>query len=415
MYLDEFPRPDDDNGIGIHFGLDLRPMALDTFVPRMTDLHIKWCLIPHTDEQQLARAAQQMGLAGIMPLSRWICHIDQNILDFVRLVKVLEQTGLPAYIQIFNEPSDEREWRDNVRKPRVFVSRWCDHAQRVAQAGGFPGLQVLYRQELQAVLTELKARNASAVIERMWFCPHPYGGNHPPDYPYDRRNQLEHPGATIADDDISVLQFLEFAPIFQAELGFIPPFIAGEGGWQYGNADDGRYPRIGDATHAEYHSALFDWFRSGKLSNGESLPDYLFAFCPWILFGGEADAWWSSAAGTRQKTIDAVQAIPPFVRQFGHTRSLLPHYVLFGRANEDQRSRLLLARSYLARFNIAFGFSTEDARRAREVTIVGDQNVVSWAEEAELKRAGCRVERLLGDASALEIILADRLNRQAEF
>ncbi len=173
MHLEEFPRPDDDNGLGIHFGQDLRPMAFDTFVPRMVDLRFKWCLVPHADEKGLALAAEYLGSAGIMPVSRWICHIDQNILDFVRFVRVMDQYGLPAYIQIFNEPSDEREWRDNVCKPRAFIARWCDHAVRVAEAGGFPGLQVLEVQELRAILGELKARGATQVIEQMWFCPHP--------------------------------------------------------------------------------------------------------------------------------------------------------------------------------------------------------------------------------------------------
>ncbi|MGE5137972.1 MAG: hypothetical protein ACM3JD_00810, partial [Rudaea sp.] len=392
MHLDEFPRPPDDNGMGIHFGLDLHPSALEAFTAVMLDLRIKWCLVPHSDAQQLSAAAQVIGAAGILPISRWICHVDQNILDFARFVGVLDKLGLPAYIQIFNEPSDPREWRDGVCKPRAFVARWCDHASRVVEAGGLPGLQVLSPDELEVVLRELKARDAVKVIERMWFCPHPYGSNHPPDYPFDARNQYDHPGATIAGDPTTVLQFLDLAPVFERELGFVPPFICGEGGWQYGNAEDGRYPRIGDSNHAEFHAALFNWFRSGQLSNGERLPDYLFAFCPWILFGQEADAWFSGTTGTRQRTVDAVKAIPPFTRQFGWRELTLAHYVLFGAASLEQRERLASAQKYLARFGIPFGFSLNDALRAKQVTIVGDQAVVTWEDEARLKRAGCRVE-----------------------
>jgi hypothetical protein len=419
MHLEDFPRPADDNGFGIHFGLDLRPQSLETFTARMTALRLKWCLVPHEDEVQLARAAQVMSRAGIFPISRWMCQIDQNILDFVRFVKVLTDLQLPAYVQIFNEPSDLREWRDGVPKPRAFTARWCDHAARVADAGGLPGLQVLDVSELRAVLAELKARGATNVLERMWFCPHPYGANHPPDYPYDKRNQYDHPGATVTSDDATVLSFLEFAPVFEAELGFVPPFIAGEGGWQYGNAEDGRYPKVGETNHAEYHAALFNWFRSGQLSNGEPLPDYVFAFCPWILFGHEADAWYSWTTGTREATINAIKAIPPFVRKLRASRPppapVLAHYVLFGHAAPEQHARLLLARDYLTRFNVAFGFSLDEARCARRVTIVGDHTVVSLEEEAELKRAGRRIERLLGDDYALQIILSDRLTREAEF
>jgi hypothetical protein len=424
MRLDEYPRPVEDNGIGIHFGLDLRQTSLDTFTAKMIELRVKWCLVSHGDELDLGRAAMVIGSAGILPVSRWICHIDQNILDFMRFVKVLTNLNLPAYIQIFNEPSDGREWRDGVPKPRVFVARWCDHAARVADAGGFPGLQVLDVDELRSVLAELKARRAAKVIDRMWFCPHPYGANHPPDYPYDVRNQYDHPGATVMTDDIAVLQFLVFAPVFQEELGFIPPFIAGEGGWQYRNAEDGRYAKVDDAAHARYHAALFNWFRTGLLSNGDALPEYLFTICPWILYGYEADAWYSWTTGTRQQTIDAVKAIPEFVRRTGGAEApqlaakpiqILSHYMLFGAATPAQRARLVLARDYLTRFSIPFGFSVDEAAHAKQVTIVGDQSVVSAEEEANLKGAGCRIERLLGDAYALRIILADRLTREAEF
>jgi hypothetical protein len=424
MRLDEYPRPADDNGLGIHFGLDLGQTSLDTYTQKMIELRLKWCLVAHEDESQLRRAAMVMSAAGILSVSRYKCQIDQNILDFTPFVQVLKDLHLPAYIQIFNEPSEEQEWRDGVRKPRVFTARWCDHAAQVAEAGGFPGLQVLNVIELRAVLSELKIRRSQNVIDHMWFCPHPYGANHPPDYPYDMRNQYDHPGATLATDDSTVLQFLEFSPIFEAELGFVPPFIAGEGGWQYKNSEDGRYSRIEDTTHARFHKALFDWFRTGLLSNGEPLPNYLFAFCPWILFGFEADAWFSRTTGTREPTIEAIKSIPNFVREFAapvlttavsRPLHVLTHYVLFGIPSRSQRERLLLARDYLTRFNISFGFSVEEALRAQHVTLVGDHAMVSKVEEAKLKRGGCRVERLLGDEHALRIIFADRIERGMEF
>jgi hypothetical protein len=295
---------------------------------------------------------------------------------------------------------------------------------RLAEAGGFPGLQVLNTDELRTVLAELKARKAAIVIDRMWFCPHPYGLNHPPDYPFDKRNRYDHPGATLLTDDRAVLQFLEFSPIFEKELGFVPPFVAGEGGWQYRNAEDGRYAKIDDGTHAHYHAALFDWFRTGLLSNGDSLPDYLFAFCPWILFGNEADAWYSRTTGTRQGTIDAVKSVPKFARKFRRTGlpqqktwpdRVLSHYLLMGAPTSSQRSRLLLARDYITRFNVSFGFSVAEAAHAVDVTILGDRGLVSDESESELKKSGCRVERLLGDAYALRTILEDRIARSEEF
>lgn len=409
---------------------------LERYVPALAQIRATWCLIPHRGADDLGRAAYAVATRGIIPISRWLCDIDDNVLDFARFARLLREMNLPAYIQIFNEPSNPNEWRDGVPKPRAFTARWCEHAARVVAADGFPGLQVLHVEELEAVLRELKLLNAQTVIDRMWFCPHPYGANHPPNYPYDELNQRDHPGATLNDDPDTVLQFLEFAPVFQRELGTVPPFISGECGWQYGNTFDPRYPKIDDAYHAAYHTALFEMMRTNKLPIGAPLPDFVYAFCPWILYGAEADAWFSSTTGVRQPTLDAIAAIPSFTRAAFlvpstspelATRRAVPtppparlrppvrHYLLFGSDRGGMWHQLLLTRNYITRYKLSFGFSLQEALHAQRVTIVGDTSQVSLEEEAQLKRAGVRVERWLGDLNALEIILSDRLSRDAEF
>ena len=419
MRLQDFPRPANDTGLGIHFGQDLRQISLGTYVPRMIELKMKWCLVPHQDELQLQRAAQAIWAAGIMPISRWVCRIDQTILDFVRLVNILTDLGIPPYIQIFNEPGDNREWNSGTPDFNRFVQRWVQHAGLVASAGGYPGLQVLDVDELRAVLRVLKSANASAVLDRMWFCPHPYGANHPPDYPYDARNQQDHPGATVFDDNTTVLGFLEFAPAFQQEVGFIPPFIAGEGGWLYLNTEDARYGAVDDKLHAQYHAALFNSFRTGKLPHNDALPDYLFAFCPWIFYGGEKEAWYSWTTGTRQPTIGAIKALPTFTRKFTWetaTPKPIAHYVLFGSPTVHATlSQLIGARKYIAQFGPVVGFTASDATNAHTVTIIGDTRAVSASVDTQLQNAGYRVQRLDGDQYAVDAILADRVARGAEF
>lgn len=418
MRLQDYARPANDNGLGIHFGQDLRQVSLDSYVAKMVDLRLKWCLVPHQDELQLQSAATAIWSAGILPISRWICKIDQTVLDFARFVNILKSLNIPPYIQIFNEPGDSREWKTGTPDFNLFVQRWIQHATAVATAGGYPGLQVLDPNELRTVLRALKTGGVSAVLDRMWFCPHPYGANHPPDYPYDARNQQDHPGTTVMDDDITVLAFLEFASVFEDEVGFVPPFIAGEGGWQYGNVEDTRYPKIDDNLHAQYHLALFRSFLTGKLPNGSSLPDYLFAFCPWIFYGPEADAWYSWTTGTRQQTITTLRSIPGFVRQFGSLppSKIIGHYLLFGTpAAHATRSILIGARNYISRFGPTVGFDPATAANAQMVTIMGDGRSVDFSLDARLQSAGCRVERLNGDQYNVDTILADRVARNAEF
>lgn len=148
----------------------------------------------------------------------------------------------------------------------------------------------------------MKESDETDVFPRLFFIPHAYGYNHPPDF----------------DKDVnSVLGFRDFAKVFQDEIGFVPLMVAGEGGWRPGEAQDKRYPMVTQTRHRDYFLSVFNWFPTGRLSNGEPLPDYFFAFCPWILSDpNDPAAWFDSAAGDRVLTIQAIQTLPDVKRKF---------------------------------------------------------------------------------------------------
>ncbi|MCD6290296.1 MAG: hypothetical protein J7M34_07315 [Anaerolineae bacterium] len=86
----------------------------------------------------------------------------------------------------------------------------------------------------------------------------------------------------------------------------------------------------------------------------------------------------------------------------------LAHYVLLGPAGAPgERANFFLAIDYLIRFRLAFGYSTADAQQAARVTIIGDG--YSAADEAGLKAAGCKVERISGGPDAVRAALAARI------
>jgi hypothetical protein len=305
LTLREWPRPAGDNGLCIHF-IPYQYHSeehLDLHIARMVSMKMKWALVIYADEIQLEMAATKFRDAGIGVVWRRMLYPDERYFDWGRDVELLKSLGVPPYMQIYNEPSVEVLWED----PPVSKDRLMRHlllaARDVYNAGGFVGLQLVDGQWLRDVLYQMRLHGGEPIFGRMFFVPHPYGLNHPPSY---------------QEDPNAVLGFLHFAHIFQQELGFVPPMIAGEGGWKYGASDDDRFPRINDELHRDYHFELFNWFSSGILSNGEPLPDYLFAFCPWLLASPMDDsAWFDSFAGDRALTIEAVSNMPPFVRRFG--------------------------------------------------------------------------------------------------
>jgi hypothetical protein len=304
MTLQDWPRPAQDNGLCIHFIPEEyhTPENLDHQISRLVDMKMKWVLVIYADEIQLQMAAPKFRDAGITVVWRKMLYPGDKYFDWGRDVQVLQSLGVAPYIQIYNEPSVEVLWEDPPVREEAFMNDLLKAARDVYNAGGYAGLQFVDPQWLRDALREIKLHGGERIFQRMFFVPHPYGLNHPPSYQEDMN---------------SVLGFLTFAQVFQEEIGFVPPMIAGEGGWKYGASDDNRFPKIDDQLHRDYHLEMFNWFRTGTLSNGQPLPDYLFAFCPWLLSSKMDDsAWYDSFAGDRTLTIEAVKAIPPFTRRF---------------------------------------------------------------------------------------------------
>jgi hypothetical protein len=103
-----------------------------------------------------------------------------------------------------------------------------------------------------------------------------------------------------------------------------------------------------------------------------------------------------SPAGDEGRGASAGQA-PPSQKPFAH-------YLLFGPGSQPGTlTNLIIALDYILRFAPLVGFSTDEAKNAQHVTIVGDTNAVSSSVEQSLRDLGCIVARLAAsDSYALE-------------
>ncbi len=308
-WLATWPRPEADNGRCIHF---LQAHQYDVIeaqrqVNRLKDLGIRWTLVHYAGHDQLVRIAPIFQEAGITVVWRPFVRPYERYASWTEDVEYLRSRGLPPYMQLYNEPSLVQEW-ENIQPvdQETYLRNMWSAAQEVYDAAGYIGLQLVDPDWLRLTLQTIKAQGEGDIFDRLFFVAHLYGLNHPPEY----------------DEDInSVLGFREYAQIFEKEIGFVPAMIAGEGGWRPGEAQDNRYPVVSDRLHRDYHLAVFDWFRAGQLSNGEELPDYFFAFCPWLISDPhDPAAWYDSDSGDKTLTIEAVEAMPPFEREFSWDR-----------------------------------------------------------------------------------------------
>ena len=233
--LQGYPRPPQDNGIGLHFHIDLRDEFITETVEHLQSIHATWTLIYAQDELQAARAATACFRAGIMPVVRIGKRIDEGF-DPTQYVSALRNalaaSGFPhdpqrppLYVQVYNEPEDFREWRDGELPPdwaQIFGRNWAREAVRVFDVGGYPGIQVLERDGFDVAVDAVAAMGRQDIWTRAFFAHHNYGANHPPAYPYDEANQQNNPGQTILANFTAVLRFLAHASWMQEDGSLAP-------------------------------------------------------------------------------------------------------------------------------------------------------------------------------------------------
>ncbi len=321
--LKTFPRPSGDNGRGMHFTLDMKQDTVASDIQKAKDMGVKWAVLFAGDQEQAVRAATQVWNAGMMPIVRFNIKTNQTGANFQSWLRITSQQlktkNIPAYIQIYNEPVSPVEWtsgsyptgRDaEATARRIFAQNWVNMARIVYDNGGYPGLQILDAQQLDAVLAQLPA--GDPIWQKTWFSMHNYATDG------DLTNDPSYIPSSV--DEPAFLKFLNWAQIFQDRLGYVPPIIGTEGGWEPKAPQGQSKPSPEEfAKTAEYFKQAYDVFRTGVLPDGEPLPDYLFTFSPYLL-GGYTDykgfAWYGGIYGDMTDSINAVKSIPNFERKF---------------------------------------------------------------------------------------------------
>ena len=307
MNLSKFPRPKDDSGIGIHFGSPT-PRSIEKYLPILKAMRAKWVVLASESPDLIGRVAPILLENDIMPIARPQTMIDSrpNFASKARWCK-------SPYVQVFNEPGDDREWEH--RRPKnwweIFRRKWVAQAHRVRSEGCYPGLQVMNTLELKAMLKYMRYMGDEDLWPDMWLSIHAYPAHGCP------------PACTEHEDDL--LSFLMYAKVCEEIMGFVPPVIITETAWTPSQAPP--------ETRAKWTTDALGWFKHGRVPIEEwhhnsitktykrweaTLPDYLFAVCPWILFG----RWlWFGFSWTDNvdniPTLEAVKAMEPFTRYTG--------------------------------------------------------------------------------------------------
>lgn len=319
MLLEAYKRPDQDNGRGLHWfpnGDHSDPTMHRPFLEEARQMGIRWATTLNMQQGIIALFHEY----GITPIIRPPWQIDHGWEDYGWLIQWQVANYGYAYWQIFNENRDNREWSNGQENLMVWAANTLVGMENVSNNGGYPGVQTLDPGDLRYLIRYAREQGKLDLFEKAWFSNHNYANNHSVNFPYDSLN----PGLTVYDDAglLSTMSFLAFDRVIVKNLGRHLPIICTEGGYRVGDDADNRYPTITEAMHVEYNLAMYEMFRTRIMPNGEPLPDYVFAVCPWLVTAdlinadpGFADQGWWQKSGPKL-IVAATKALPAFERKF---------------------------------------------------------------------------------------------------
>ncbi|NOZ51091.1 MAG: carboxypeptidase regulatory-like domain-containing protein [Chloroflexi bacterium] len=367
MRLQDYPRPPDDNGIGMHWsggnpGAVGASVLRQRWIPELQRMGVKWVKFLHDGGLDFA---EMLLAADIMPVVR-LYRFRPNSTDIEKAT--LSQKEIDyldeyvargvRYFEFNNEPELHGEW-EGGQVPSGAIDYVTKAAIRdmetILKHGGYPAVPataISTKWDLIAKIIELGGRHL--FDEPVWLALHNYDLNHPLDYPYDdvnqkglqlsqdeydllghdawaggqwgqrslefvnqQRQQGANPGNTIHDDPSGFRAYERLGDLCRQHLGRYLPILSTENGPLVGEADDPRYPTTTAATHAE---KAVD---QAKIIMGTSerylaAPPHYFCTAFWLMGntvllanGWEQHAWFSDTwPGGKLPAVEALAALP---------------------------------------------------------------------------------------------------------
>ncbi|MCB0209421.1 MAG: hypothetical protein KDJ52_08830 [Anaerolineae bacterium] len=365
--LSAYPRPNNDNGMGIHWSTNLYGQsddATDYFVNELKEMGIKWVKIvnEHSEGRHYDYLIEQLVANDIMPIVRLYtrCNEPLNLGTLGKMVNYYLPKGV-YYYELYNEPDlwgvDGGWCEDGEPDPEYLARIWAPSAREVLAQGGYPSLPSIFpvgknvpgweNSFFQRFLKAVKANGDTEVLYGSWGAVHNYFLNHPPDYP---QNEVNLTGQLLTPDEISkyklneaqifsinqarskqhepggyyvgsnptqdvsgFLQFVGYHDQFVELFGFEIPLISTEGGATVGSCEDPRYPCVDEQLQMEWTLASYEYMLN-------EAPEYYFANNTWLIaqqaldfHGGyiwEGNAWYHDREGNHLPIVDALKNHP---------------------------------------------------------------------------------------------------------
>ncbi len=399
--------------IGYHYYPDDRHYSqteLRAWLPRLHSLHAHW-LVLHAGPERAVPESFLRGLidAGIQP----IVHLRAPLAAapaaaLAPLLSAYGHWGL-RYVVVFDRPNLRANWPPHDWARPELIERFVDvllpvlAAQRASGLAPIlpplePGGDFWDTAFLGALLEALARRGQGSLLDELVLAAYAWTYDRPPDWgaggparwpearPYHTPPGCQDQRGMRACDWYA-------AAAAQAGLPSLPILVVGGGALRTQPP-----PAVGPDPHVEQNLAAARAVLSGDLPASV----LNFAFYPLAAEPDQPDhlsAWFASPDQPRPIVQAMRQLLDSIARSADHARPKpIAHYLLLP---SSVGASWLHEWTHLAEFASAhrpsIGFSLDEARLAQHVTIAGGEDVFSRQVEQDLRAAGCRVERILGN------------------
>jgi len=421
--------------LGFHYFPDeahYRRADLQAWLPELVGLEAKWLTLIGS----LTRAVPEAFVKGLLDAGiEPIIHIPAvptkrdpkgvTATTLSGLFRTYARWGI-RYVVAFSEPNMRAAWAPSDWGQASLVERFLDLALPLLEAQHEAGLQPVFpalraggdywdTAFLEGALAGLQKRDKQELAKNLTFAANLWTYNRPLNWGQGglkrwpaSRPYLTPPGS---QDQRGFRLFDWYDEIIRARLGTTRPILSLAGGPTIGDQTDPAFPVLDDLRHASCIQDL------AQAIDGGQLPEQVLNVNLWLLaapagspFAGEA---YYQPDGATLTAVEALKHMGGPGQRAAHRRvdeskglaqgdqaendgpKSLRHYVLLPTfewgVSEWHWSAAL---DYVKAHRPVCGFSADEARQAQRVTIVGTEQGVSAAVEADLRQAGCTVERL---------------------
>ena len=190
MRVEDFPRPKDDNGRGVHWSASVyhpAGAALDFWIGELQAMHVKWVKAMDDGGGSSLELCRRLLAADIMPIVR-LYRLEPNPGSIggreEETIRRLIAAGV-RYFETNNEPDLPAEWKNGHIPANwldVVIDNFIYDADKIIAMGGLPALPAMGVGSKDNPVAAVVAKGRADLFEKgAWVAIHNYTLNHPLD------------------------------------------------------------------------------------------------------------------------------------------------------------------------------------------------------------------------------------------